>query len=164
MRLSWQYIAGFFDGEGCITTSTGMSIRVTIAQTGDKGLKILTLIQDYVALRGIKAKVNSKRVYSERHSPSWSLVMSETTSCIAFLQGVIPYLHVKKVLAEDKVRFLTWYATNRRYQKAIARCNRIDYNQSPQGIANAKKPNAGQFKLGHFPQRWLKHKENQHVQ
>jgi len=163
MRLSWQYIAGFFDGEGCITTSTGMTTRIGIAQTKDRGFVLLSLIKDYIAQFGVKSSVKCKSRSNPKHAECWSLFICDTSSCVTFLEKIIPYLHIKKVYAEDRVRFLKWYAVGKRFQRATAAVRLADYNRSPEGIARAKKPNAGQFKTGHRPTRWSK-QENEHVQ
>lgn len=47
-----EYIAGFFDGEGCITyqkrgTNKGY-YRIFMAQSGNEGLKLLTAIRDFL--------------------------------------------------------------------------------------------------------------------
>lgn len=159
MRLSWQYIAGFFDGEGCITTSTGMSIRVTITQTGDVGFRLLSMIREFVTPFGIRAHINAKPVYNEKHTPCWHLVVSEADSCVIFLHKMIPFLHVKKVLAEDKARLLIWYATKKRYQRVVTGRRLAEWNGTEEGKAAHRVPNSGQFKPGNYPARWSKKKE-----
>ena len=108
--MSWQYIAGFFDGEGSISTMqfsrrTGIASSVAcLAQTGDEGYAVLTAIKNFMWERGVKSYITTqKRIkgYRVMHN----LRVCAKPSVIMFLREALPYVHVKKVKTQDTLRF-----------------------------------------------------------
>jgi hypothetical protein len=103
------YIAGFFDGEGCVGIYTngqrrGHSLRVQLCQNDSKETRELF---DYLA-----AKYSAK--YSEQVSLSGNVKLnlqlnSDTAS--KFLESIIPFLHFKK---EQAVFGMQWNVTRPR--------------------------------------------------
>lgn len=114
--LTWDYVAGFFDGEGCIRIfnyrdsklkdTARFCLRASISQTKDRGYKLLSDIKDFLAKAGIESTI-----YSDNKKPkanwaeSHALTIAKRESCDKFLIKILPYLHVKKTEAEDVLRF-----------------------------------------------------------
>lgn len=94
------WAAGFFDGEGCVSGSFGMNyqndrralaLKVAIAQTVAAPLEI------FQRLWG--GTVRTKQSGNPRHKQQWMWCLSGTTA-IPFLEDVLPYLRVKREVAE----------------------------------------------------------------
>ena len=118
MQLSWEYIAGFFDGEGCVTTHTNRSRRglfgtqVSMAQSGVQGRALLAAIQGFLADHAIKSyllQVNKRTA----KTPMWSLVIGARPSVMAFFAHVRGRVIIKKQVVEDTWRFYTIYPSLR---------------------------------------------------
>ena len=107
---NWAYIAGFFDGEGCLhAISAGGArngrFRVTISQADDIVLTTLRKIAAFLNEQAIAAYV-----CAHRHSPGrnklhwkqlWNLWITHQASIVKFIDGVFPYLEIKRQRAED---------------------------------------------------------------
>lgn len=122
--MSWQYIAGFLDGEGCISICpqshrpNTTNLQVTINQTGLEGYSVLWEIKQFIAKHGIKSYLRSDRSAS-RKKPNcremWALSMMSRPHAVPFLRHVLPYLHVKKVKAQDVLRYMAIFPDRRGY-------------------------------------------------
>jgi LAGLIDADG-like domain len=124
MEMNWSYIAGFFDGEGCLHAigggGAGMgTARITIAQSLDVGRRTLEEIAAFLNERCIAA-----HVYAHKHSKKkivdhphwrqvWNLWITDNRSVRRFIEGVFPYLRIKKSRAEDYRRFCMLYPPRR---------------------------------------------------
>ncbi len=101
-RLSWKYIAGFIDGEGCLDMSVNHGIyirpRLRIAQAS-VGRFILESLQANFS-GTLHDRVSTNDNWSD--STSWELV-GYTKSC-PFLRNVVNHLEIKK----QQARFLLW--------------------------------------------------------
>jgi hypothetical protein len=115
--LSWQYIAGFFDGEGSVMVSSNTTYSFTphlsVCQSGERGRILLLAIKDFLEREGIK----TNRLYDTSRNPAqdkkwktlYSLRCSESGSVKIMLQKMFPYLHIKKVESQDMLRMLTLF-------------------------------------------------------
>ncbi|MBA3046930.1 LAGLIDADG family homing endonuclease [Patescibacteria group bacterium] len=86
--MTWEYIAGFFDGEGSITHNK-KGYRITISQTD---LKVLQKIRNYVDY-GFVFK-NKKR--KSHWKDSWIYYIAKQESVLEFLIKIKPLAVVKK--------------------------------------------------------------------
>lgn len=113
--MTWEYIAGFFDGEGSIATRGEKTItpHVGLCQSGREGEMVLTVIQDFLRNEEIKSDVRLDMSGGKLVRPMWRLRMTERNACIKFLRSVIPYLIVKKVKTQDWLRHFTIYPVGR---------------------------------------------------
>ena len=99
--FSWQYVAGFFDGEGNIYAHTHPSIRIYLAQSGERGFEMLTALKDWLAIRGVDSRFKEEkpgrdeRVGFENVQPRYRLYIWKLDSVRAFLLNVLPFLHIK---------------------------------------------------------------------
>ncbi len=118
MKMSWEYIAGFFDGEGSISGITRASNAcwgVSISQSNFSGSgvapPILLEISAFLTLRGINHTVcpNKDKDKKAHHRDNFSLQIFNRAGMSAFIRGTLPFLRVKKQVAEDLVRFLKIY-------------------------------------------------------
>lgn len=121
-NLTWEYIAGFFDGEGCVSCYNNparpdaLTVVASIAQTGLEGHALLTEIKDFLTGHGIKSYLDTKHSRMRSHPTyrkSYALRICAKPSLIPFLTNMIPYLRIKKVVAQDTLRFYTMYPTLR---------------------------------------------------
>lgn len=118
-KLSWQYVAGFFDGEGCITMPLsrygesnkfgGIQPYIQMAQAGEIGRVITHEIRDWLSLQNIKADVQYRRSKKKGHKDSWTLrIRGRKWSC-AFLTKIMPFVIVKRTVCQDFWRFMELY-------------------------------------------------------
>ncbi len=112
--VTWPYVAGFFDGEGCIAhVNPGkISWRVSITQTD---VHALDLVTEFLNSNGIKTfRHNDSKPFTGKSGhmgrrPCFSIWMGGRTGVVNFLSAVLPYLIVKKIQAQDLLRFLKMY-------------------------------------------------------
>lgn len=120
--MSWSYIAGFFDGEGCLHAVGGghlsehknrVRFLITIAQTLDVGRDTLEEIADFLVDKGIYAYVVKHRRSAKKTNKKWrqcyNLVIHRIPSVRGFIEGVFPHLRIKKSKAEDYRRMTILY-------------------------------------------------------
>lgn len=109
-EISWQYIAGFFDGEGCIYQATkhGRQLghfRLTITQTE---IEVLEKIKGFLEHQGIKSRLNHidrggncKRCHT--------VVIDNIANVLPFLRSIQPYTIVKRDKTKEAILVLTNY-------------------------------------------------------
>lgn len=102
--MDWQYIAGFFDGEGnvrCESTS-GITVRAIITQCY---LPVLVVIEAFLLHHGINCRYYLHKRHSKEHRDAYDLVISaKRENMKKFLHGKFPYLYVKKTEVQDALR------------------------------------------------------------
>ena len=99
-RETLAYIAGFFDGEGCVhiggrRQNTTYNLEVTAANTNRD---VLCFIQSSFdgSIRGREDPRGYKKVYT------WRVVSNQASS---FLEAILPFLKVKYERAELAIEF-----------------------------------------------------------
>ncbi|SRR6266568_1264772 len=116
MKITWAYIAGFFDGEGCLHAlgaggEGNGRFRATISQAEDLGKRTLQEIADFLTAQGIFAYIcahhnrKEQREHPGRRKPMWNLWITQQRSIRLFIEGMLPYLRIKKQRAEDYRRY-----------------------------------------------------------
>jgi len=93
--MTWNYIAGFFDGEGSITFA-GKGYRVTISQTN---YKVLDDIKKYSNIGDIFKETKRQKHWRD----SWVFYVAKQEKVLLFLKKVKPFLIVKKENAEKAI-------------------------------------------------------------
>lgn len=97
------YLAAMIDGEGCITrrfTNTSkLAWRVVITGTSPA-------LSNWL-LAKIGGRCDTKKVYSEKHSPSYNWVIERAADCLTILDYTWPYLVIKKAKAEQAILEIT---------------------------------------------------------
>ena len=108
--MTWEYVAGFFDGEGNINMPHGLRCkpRVTFYQSGERGLDILYEISAFFAY-----DVESHLYRISRKNPNsqimYQLKIYGRDNVRRFLRLIYPYLRVKRIEALDFLRYLKMF-------------------------------------------------------
>ncbi|MDO8495365.1 MAG: LAGLIDADG family homing endonuclease [bacterium] len=89
--MTWQYIAGFFDGEGSIVHN-GKGFRITIAQAN---LEVLIDIKKFSKIGNV-FKVRKRQAHWK---DSWVYYVAKQEDVLTFLKNTLGFLVVKKRLA-----------------------------------------------------------------
>ena len=117
--MHWAYIAGFLDGEGSIYVRRSKGkingfIGIVFCQSGPSGLAVLTEMKEFFEGEGFRMdKLSHKGVQKKSSFKSnleiYQLHTVNRESVKGILQKCLPYLRVKKNLAEDAVRYLIMF-------------------------------------------------------
>lgn len=115
-KVSIAYLAGFFDGEGCIHLArkgagvASYTARVTISQSKNRGKVLLDKIAFTLSTYGISCHIGVDNRISKLHpSVMYNLQINSRLSVSKFIKLVMPYLEIKKLEAQDILRFLSIY-------------------------------------------------------
>jgi hypothetical protein len=108
--MNWAYLAGFFDGEGTIVAfgKSAFTPRIGLYQTGERGRKLLEIIVEFLAKEGIHSNqsfVNRGGVRKTCHL----LLIMRWSEVRKFLSCVFPHLHIKRLEAQDALRYMKMY-------------------------------------------------------
>jgi Trp operon repressor len=115
--MNWQYVAGFFDGEGCVTWDRGITKKhagfstptITVSQSGDfRGSVVLERIKVFLREEGIHSRIRPQKS-KKRRKPMFNLVVSSRENVSLFLRKVLGAVIVKRTVVQDTLRFLTLY-------------------------------------------------------
>jgi hypothetical protein len=104
IKMTWEYIAGFFDGEGAVVASMGRERAEIVMSITQADKKILETIQQFLSSQGISARIHPHTDSPWSRKKSWVLMLS-TTQALNTLGMLLPHLHVKKALVQDILRF-----------------------------------------------------------
>lgn len=93
--MNWEYIAGFFDGEGCVGLFCGSAKerkywRISITQ---KALPVLQAILDFV---GYGTIYKSNQTYKSSRIVMWQYQIFRQREVFYFLSNILPSLILKK--------------------------------------------------------------------
>lgn len=106
--LSWAWLAGFFDGEGTITMS-GNSWHWSVAQSHDRGFRVLTTVHAFLREQGLISAL-----YRRRNDGCHCLYISKRSTITLVLSQLMPHLQVKKVEAQDALRHMRLFPIRNR--------------------------------------------------
>lgn len=131
--MTWQYIAGFFDGEGNVNTSSshGRSWTVRIVQSETE---VLNRIAEFLKNNNIESHLyHSYKAsqYKKAKKDLWCLQLSGESNVKDFLIGVLPFLIVKEPVAQDIIRFLKIYPTRNANARGFVSRRLNDIKQIP---------------------------------
>ena len=87
--ITWEYLAGFIDGEGSIKCYDSRP-RLTI---GQKNKEVLEAIQEFLATTWPYTSGKTKLTYSRG---CWYLQLNAVGVVVHVIRGVLPHLIVKK--------------------------------------------------------------------
>lgn len=115
--MDFSYVAGFFDGEGCVRTQyKSYTLQITIVQS-TKQDAVLFEIRDFLRTQGIKANLFVADTSNGRYAPIRTLSIGDSASLIKFFNGVMPHLIVKK---EKAIKALEWARAKQSHKDDIA--------------------------------------------
>ncbi len=107
MHMTWEWIAGFFEGEGHIQwvegkkgTKQGTSGRIVIGQKDPRPLKAITV---FLEQQGFSRVL----LYLRKAGPLWILAINERKEVVQFLQQIGPRLFEKQAKATYVLKRLT---------------------------------------------------------
>ena len=96
--MNWNYIAGFFDGEGSVAHN-GMGFRISIPQTNEE---VLNEIRNFTKI-GFVIPVKKRKSHWK---DSWVYYIASKKDVYYFLNQAVPYLIVKKDLTLEAMSLL----------------------------------------------------------
>lgn len=108
--ITWEYLAGFFDGEGCINYANSGSVRtyrvrLTFSQSRPRGYELLGRIKHFLELNGCKlGKIHTSGYIRDKEKQGWQLQIVQKDSVKLILNALMPYLEIKKLEAQDALR------------------------------------------------------------
>ena len=82
--LSIPYLAGFYEGEGCINQTSPYGFRITIVSTD---LDVLERVQ-----QSFGGTLNPMKQYQPHHKPSWKWRLGDKKSVSQLLTQMLPWL------------------------------------------------------------------------
>ena len=131
--MSWEYLAGFTDGEGSIrmpSTSKSITANFSLVQSGNEGFQVLTEVKQFLETHGIRGTL----VYQPRDSkprlvkatrPIWYLGVYKRSDVTFIMSQLLPFLRVKRVQTQDILRFL------KIFPPLTGKLNRLCYADKP---------------------------------
>jgi DNA-binding transcriptional regulator WhiA len=108
--ITWNYIAGFFDGEGSITDN-GKGYRITIPQTN---FIVLQQILHFTKVGQIIKVTKRKSHWKD----SWVYYIASQSDIQSFLKYISPHLVIKRAESQRVLQKLNYIVTK---QKAHSR-------------------------------------------
>lgn len=96
--MSWQYIAGLFDGEGCITCGPkrsgrrrhfSINLNIVITMTHEE---VITWLKDFTGM-GLNCKPTSRN--NKKHAVSYTFRVGAADQ-LHFLKSIRPFVIVKR--------------------------------------------------------------------
>ena len=114
----WAYVAGFFDGEGHLGTPVHGSCVMflwKITQSGVKGQQLLDEIGQVFRERyKLAGSIRTKQIFPKPSNlikkpiapkDYYELHITKRASVEFIVRKLLPYLHIKRVVAQDLLRF-----------------------------------------------------------
>jgi len=96
-KIDFAYLAGFFDGEGCIQiTGDKYVLHCGITNTNKWVLELFRF--------NFSGSVAKKQTYQPNQQPLFRWFCSSTTARV-FLETLLPYLKIKRAQAEVAIKF-----------------------------------------------------------
>ena len=93
--MNWDYIAGFFDGEGTLAKH-GKGFRISITQTNKR---ILEQIQEFASVGHIFEITKRKPHWKD----AWAYYIAKQSDIYKFVKKVEPKLVLKRKLAKEAI-------------------------------------------------------------
>jgi intein/homing endonuclease len=107
-RLSWKYIAGLFDGEGCLDIQVSkqnyITPRVRMAMA-EPGLGVLEMLSNTYGGNIYKRNRSSK---NSDWMDAYSWEITSYKRCCYFLRQIVKHLEIKK----EQARLILWCETH----------------------------------------------------
>lgn len=103
MDISHDWLAGFFDGEGCFVIQNrknkGVVFRITISQAHQRGEIYLNFIKNSLLMGNVYTEKMGKRQFE----------VTRKQDCLKLANIMLPYLRVKLGEAKEFIRHLNNY-------------------------------------------------------
>ena len=99
--ISKEYIAGYFDGEGCV--------RLTTSKTGTGGIHVFitnTYRPFLIYLKGVYGgNTTTRNKENEKHKTCYQWRLSNKKEALVFLIDILPFLNEKREQAEIAIDY-----------------------------------------------------------
>jgi intein-encoded DNA endonuclease-like protein len=107
MEISWQYIAGFFDGEGCVYFRKMKKPYVNLTPLAQMTQKVkqgevLFKIKEFLKKNGIPSNIQ----YKKNNLTFVLTIRGGREGTFKFLQKIFPYSIVKREKIKETIEFL----------------------------------------------------------
>ena len=111
VKMSWEYVAGFFDGEGCVHMSHGGRCKtyVSLTQTQDRGMRLLREIQRFLIDEDMIHSHIGSFEKKNRTKTMHVLKITKRSDVECFLLWVLPHVRIKKVETQDVLRYFKMF-------------------------------------------------------
>lgn len=116
-KITWQYIGGFFDGEGCIYFNLFLKNKGKNAHfyagiyQSENQAKVLYEIQKFLKINKIESHIYiRKNKRNGTNHKGVSLEMGHRIELLNFLKCIEPYLFVKKQKCKEAIKQLQNYS------------------------------------------------------
>jgi hypothetical protein len=121
---SLDYLAGFFDAEGCITASKGSSIEISVSNT------FKPILYEFKDRFGGDVFSNGKRK-NRRHREAFKWRIYNREDCKRVMEELIPHLHEKLPQALVALRLLDTPVDNPqeriKLRETLKRLKKLEY-------------------------------------
>jgi len=108
-EITWEWLAGFFDGEGCVRAYQGKQGQarpyVQMSQAAPRE-RVLYEISDFLNSQGINNRVFRNPAAKKHWNDYFGLQVIGRTHCAEFLRSVLPHLRVKTEEATTVLEYL----------------------------------------------------------
>jgi hypothetical protein len=141
--ISWAYIAGFFDGEGCIgiyPAPTGRSTRVLVEMCqAEPREQVLFEIQEFLEAQGISF-THRVTPAKGRCKPVHKIYTVNRAVASEFLKQIEPFLRVKRAKAKELIAWADENPARRGARRRPIKKSRVKEMQrmSEAGISQEK--------------------------
>lgn len=108
--ITWQYLAGFFDGEGCVNYANSGSartyrVRLTFSQAFPRGKVLLSKIKSFLESNGCKlGKIHTSGRQATEDKQGWQIQVVRKDSTSKVMKEMLPFLEIKKLEVQDALR------------------------------------------------------------
>lgn len=106
--MTWEWLAGFFDGEGCICYSKRSygryaMLHITQCRKHEAECGIIHQIHAFLQQNGVVA--GRLMEYDNASTGGWRINIQNAPGVIRMLEGMLPYLRVKREKAKEALLF-----------------------------------------------------------
>lgn len=122
VKITWEWLAGFYDGEGCLSLSKSenkgyirYSPQIDLVNTN---LVVMQAIVDFMQANGISVYVNYSKHHgtfhrdaNRQHKQRMNMRIARMANVKRFLQFIEPHLIIKKANAHLLLEFVDSRAT-----------------------------------------------------
>lgn len=146
--MDWQYIAGFFDGEGSIVHAIGSTRIIPKLHIYQHSILVLEKIALFFSSKNVKWVLSSSdmskykaprgSVKNKRQGTQYIFKVLNRRSVEIVLRGMLPFLIVKKPAAQDSLRFMKMYAGETRRMAIFLSHETRKRLYGPTGMKHAK--------------------------
>jgi hypothetical protein len=151
-NMSWQYIAGYLDGEGSILTkinnhgSKNWGCRVVLVNTN---LESLEAIHRFLLENGINGKINEKPTQNSNdgcvRKRCWHWRVNKKCEVLYLLTQILPFLIIKREKAILAIEYMNIvkprdvsYTSTTAYKTKLSESEKLAWLKRKQNVSNSR--------------------------